>query len=107
MGEIGAWFDSRRGGFFSGIKLTSTNSFATSVVGVMLVFWLLLLFFGYFLVIISLLILLLARVFVHSRCESSYAVRLRPDYYYDTRQRKIRAWFEKEYEKHCYYGNPL
>jgi len=34
MGEIGAWFDSRRGGFFSGIKLTSTDSFATLVIGV-------------------------------------------------------------------------
>jgi len=36
MGEIGAWFDSRRGDFFSGIKLTGTDSFAILVVGVTL-----------------------------------------------------------------------
>jgi len=36
MGEIGAWFDSRRGDFLSGIKLTGTDSFAILVVGVTL-----------------------------------------------------------------------
>jgi len=34
MGELGAWFDSRRGDFFSGIKLTGTDSFAILVGGV-------------------------------------------------------------------------